>query len=227
MTVVDVQAAGAVYRVTVLGTGLMRMWRGWRIVLPAVLVNALVQGMLLLPGFLPYPSIGFIVGSLVGLIVLILMVGATAAVMLQAATGPVRSSAVLAAVRARLWPLLGWSAVLVIAATIGVSLYVLPGLVILALTPFLLLAVMDGQSHPLRRNFRVLGARWGRWLVTVIIMSLIVLVLWLLSALDGFFVTGSPAGIIGWLGLGLVLAWFTCAWALVYRSVEPVVASTE
>jgi hypothetical protein len=52
-------------------------------------------------------------------------------------------------------------------------------------------------------------------------MGVICFLMWFLSALDGFFVTGSPGAMIAWLVLGLVSAWFTCAWSLVYRSVNP------
>jgi hypothetical protein len=141
--------------------------------------------------------------------------------MLQAVEEPVSSGAAVDTLRARTWPLLAWSLGLVLVAILGFSLFVVPGFVVLALTPYLLLAVIDGSRNPVAANFRTIGARWGRWLVTVVLMGVICFVMWFLSALDGFFVTGAPGAIIAWLVLGLVSAWFTCAWALVYRSVNP------
>lgn len=214
-----VGARPRLYRVSVLATALLRMWRGWRILLPVVLVNALVQGALVLPGVLPYLTPAFVVVTLVSLVALAVSFTLLAATMLQASTGPVSVRAVLEVTRRRWLQLLAWSLGLALVVTLGLALYVLPGLVLLAITPYLLLAVVDGQPRPLAVNFAVLRARWGRWLITVVAVAVVCLVLWLLSALDGFFVTGFGGALIGWLGIGLVSSWLICAWALVYRSV--------
>lgn len=211
----------SLYRVSVLATGLARMWRAWRVVLPVVVVNALVQGVLLLSGVLPYLTFVFVFTALLSFVILVASFGLVAAAMLQAVEGPVSGGAAVDTLRARTWPLLAWSLALVLVAILGFAIYVVPGFIVLALTPYLLLAVVDGKRNPLAVNFRTIGARWGRWLVTVVLMGVICFVMWFLSALDGFFVTGAPGAIIAWLVLGLVSAWFTCAWALVYRSVNP------
>ena len=216
----DTQQA-SLYRVSVLATGFARMWRAWRVLLPVVIVNALVQGVFLLPGVLPYLTVVFVLTALLSFVVLVVSFGLIAAAMLQAAEGPVSAGAAIDTLRARTWPLLAWSLGLVLVAIAGFALYVVPGFIILALTPYLLLAVVDGQRNPLAVNFRTIGARWGRWLITVVLMGVICFVMWFLSALDGFFVTGSPGAMIAWLVLGLVSAWFVCAWALIYRSVNP------
>lgn len=209
------------YRVSVLATGFARMWRAWRLLLPVVIVNALVQGILLLSGVLPYLTIVFVFTALLSFVILVASFGLVAAAMLQAVEGPVSVGAAIDTLRNRTWPLLAWSLGLVLVAILGFSLFVVPGFVILALTPYLLLAVIDGKRNPIAANFRTIGARWGRWLITVVLMGVICFVMWFLSALDGFFVTGSPGAMIAWLVLGLVSAWFTCAWSLVYRSVNP------
>lgn len=211
----------SLYRVSVLVTGFARMWRAWRVVLPVVIINALVQGILLLSGALPYLSIVFVLTALLSFVILVASFGLVAAAALQAAEGPVSPGRAVDALRKRAWPLLAWSLGLVLVAIAGFALYVVPGFIVLALTPYLLLAVIDGQRNPLAVNFRTIGGRWGRWLITVVLMGVICFVMWFLSALDGFFVTGAPGAIIAWLVLGLVASWFTCAWALVYRSVNP------
>ena len=211
----------SLYRVSVLATGFARMWRAWRVLLPVVIVNAVVQGILLLSGVLPYLTIVFVLTALLSFVILVASFGLIAAAMLQAVEGPVSAGAAIDTLRARTWPLLAWSLGLVLVAIAGFALYVVPGFIVLALTPYLLLAVVDGKWNPLAINFRTLGARWGRWLITVVLMGVVCFVMWFLSALDGFFVTGAPGAIIAWLLLGLVSAWFTCAWALIYRSVNP------
>ncbi len=209
------------YRLSVLGTAAARMWRGWKIVLPIIVINAVVQGLLLLPGVLPYATIGFALTAVASFVALAASFTLVSASMLQAVAGAVSTHSALAALRARIWPILGWSLGLVAVVTMGLAFYVIPGLVVLAITPYLLLAVVDGAPNPLATNFRVLGARWGRWLITIVVVALICGLVWLLSALDGFFVTGSGGAIIGWFGIGLVSSWLICAWALVYRSVVP------
>lgn len=211
----------SLYRVSVLVTGFTRMWRAWRLLLPVVIVNAVVQGILLLSGVLPYLTIVFVLTALLSFVILVASFGLIAAAMLQAVQGPVSAGAAIDTLRARTWPLLAWSLGLVLVAIAGFALYVVPGFIVLALTPYLLLAVVDGKRNPLAVNFRTIGARWGRWLITVVLMGVICFVMWFLSALDGFFVTGAPGAMIAWLVLGLVSAWFTCAWALIYRSVNP------
>ena len=219
MSVVTEQAP--LYRVSALATGFARMWHAWRVLVPVVIINAVVQGILLLPGVLPYLTIPFVLTALLSFVVLVASFGLVAAAMLQAVQGPVSAGVAFDALRARTWPLLAWSFGLVLLAILGFVLYVVPGFVILALTPYLLLAVIDSRRNPVAVNFRTIAARWGRWLITVVLMGVICFVMWPLSALDGFFVTGAPGAIIAWLVLGLVSAWFTSTWALVYRTVNP------
>jgi len=210
------------YGVSVLATAAMRMWRGWRIVVPVVVVNAALQAILLMPELLPYVSLPFIVVALLSFVVLALAFGVVAATMLQAVGGPIDAGHTWAVLRSRWLPLLAWSFGLVVVVTLGFALYVVPGWVILALTPYLLLAVIDGRPGPLIVNFRTVRARWGRWLVTILTLGVLCLILWLLTLVVTFFVGGPGGAFIGWIVLGFVAGWFTCAWALIYRSVNPV-----
>lgn len=222
MTVIDTPAPAApIYRVSVLAVGFVRMWRAWKIVIPVIIVNAALQALLLLPNVLPYLTVAFVIVSLLSLLILVKAYNFVAAAMLQAAVGPVEWRAVYANLWHRYFVLLAWSVGLLILVLIGVSLYVVPGLIVIALAPYLLLAVVDGKRNPLAVNFKTIGARWGRWLVTVIIMGVLSFGVWFLSALNGFFITGAPGAFIGWILIGFVASWFTCAWALVYRSVNP------
>jgi len=210
------------YGVSVLATAAMRMWRGLRIVVPVVVVNAALQAILLMPELLPYVSLPFIVVALLSFVVLALAFGVVAATMLQAVGGPIDAGHTWAVLRSRWLPLLAWSFGLVVVVTLGFALYVVPGWVILALTPYLLLAVIDGRPGPLIVNFRTVRARWGRWLVTSLTLAVLCLILWLLTLVVTFFVGGPGGAFIGWIVLGFVAGWFTCAWALIYRSVNPV-----
>ena len=220
MSNVTTPPAPSLYRVSVLATGFGRMWRAWTIVIPVIVVNAAVQGLLLLPGVLPYLTVPFIVVALLSLVVLVLSFTLVATAMLGATTGRVGWADVTTGLGRRYLLVLAWAAGLLVVVLIGVSLYVVPGLIVIALTPYLLLAVVDGQRNPIAVNFRTIGARWGRWAITVIVMGVLCFGIWFLSVADGFFVTGAPGSIVGWLAIGLIAAWFNCAWALCYRSVD-------
>ena len=222
MTTVDTAAPRtSLYRLSVLGTGFVRMWRAWKIVIPVIIVNAILQALLLLPNVLPYLSIAFIVVSLLSLLILVKSFNFVAAALLQAVVGPVEWRSVYASPWRRYFVLLAWSVGLLMVVLVGFSLYTLPGFIVLALVPYVLLAVVDGKRNPLAVNFRTIGAHWGRWLITVIIMGILSFFLWFISALNGFFITGAPGALIGWLIIGFVASWFTCAWALVYRTANP------
>ena len=222
MTAIDTAApATPIYRVSVLAVGFVRMWRAWKIIIPVIIVNAALQALLLLPNVLPYLTVAFVIVSLLSLLILVKAYNFVAAAMLQAAVGPVDWRSVYANLWKRYFVLLAWSVGLLVLVLIGVSLYVVPGLIVIALAPYLLLAVVDGKRNPLAVNFKTIGARWGRWLVTVLIMGVLCFGVWFLSALNGFFITGAPGAFIGWILIGFVASWFTCAWALVYRSVNP------
>lgn len=210
------------YRWSALATALARMWRGWQVIVPVVVINAVIQSLLLLGQPRPYLTLPFVLLALVSFAVFTLAFAAVASAVLQASTGPVTVSRVVAQVRARALPLFAWALAWALIVTLGFALYVIPGLIVLALTPYLLIAVVDGQRNPLLVNLRVIGARWGRWLVTTIVVGVVLAILWLLSNVDGFFVGGPLGALIGWLALGLVASWLTCAWVLVYRSCVPV-----
>jgi hypothetical protein len=107
-----------------------------------------------------------------------------------------------------------------IVVVIGLAIYTVPGLVVLAVTPFLLLAVLDGQGNPVGADFVTIGRRFWRWVVTVVITSLVVAIGWLMAGLFAFFIRGMLASFVVWLVAGLLVAWFTTGWALIYRSAQ-------
>jgi hypothetical protein len=113
------------------------------------------------------------------------------------------------------WALLQWLLVLVVTL-------IHPALVLLvaALTPFLPIAAMDGQGNALAVNFRTLGGKFWRWLVTSVILIVAGLLFFLLAAVDVFFIKGTPAAVFFWLAIGVVAWWLLTAWTLVYRAAQ-------
>lgn len=196
------------YGFSVLLTGFARMWRGFLPFVVVSVVNAVVQA------------------SLLGLSLWWLAIGISAAVLLIAfamtthiAVRSVSGRSGLSdlagtdLLRFSLW-VVGWTVVI----NLGLMFYWYPGLVLLALTPFVPVAAAAGARNPLAANWSAIRARPVRWLVTVLITLGIILVVWLLTGLNAFFVRGWIAAFSSWLVIGFVAAWLLTAWAALYRS---------
>jgi hypothetical protein len=206
------------YRVSALASAFVRMWRGWSVIVPVVVVNALLQAAIIWPDPTPGWNAEAIVLALLSGVVFLVAYGLVGATALRVADGRVGWGQAIGLLRANGWRYAAWAVALGVVTAVGLAVYTVPGLLVLAVTPFLALAAIDGRSNPLAENFGVLGRRFWRWLVTVVITGLVVLVGSLGSGLFTFFVRGSVASLAVWLVAGLVLAWFTTAWALIYRS---------
>ena len=200
------------YGFSVLVSGFARMWRGVLPFLVVIVVNALVQA------------------SVLGLSWWWLAIGISAAVLLisfamttHIAVRSVTQRSGLAdlpeadLLRFSVW-VVGWTLVV----NLGLMVYWYPGLVLLALTPFVPVAAAAGARNPVAANFAAIRSRPVRWLVTVLISLGVILVIWVLTALNSFFVQGWLAAFSSWLLIGFVAAWLLTAWAALYRSASGV-----
>jgi hypothetical protein len=194
------------------------MWRGWRVIVPVVVVNAALQALLIWSDPTPGCGIGPLLLALVSAVVFLVSYGLVAATALKVADGSVGWQQAVTTLRSHAVRYSVWAVGLAVVAFAGFAAYTVPGLVVLAFTPFLLLAALDGQRNPLGANVRTIGRSFWRWLLTTVITGAVVLVGNLVGGLTTFFVRGSVASLLVWVVAGLVLAWFTTAWALIYRS---------
>lgn len=210
------QSAPKAYRFSALLKAVAVMWRTAGPALLVIVVNTVVQGFLT---WLNTQS-GFSIGFLIAVVVSGISVMALYAVLTSCALGAVDrdGTSVLGRVKAHAgvftgWALLQWLLVLLVTL-------IHPGLVLIvaALTPFLPIAAMDGQGNALGTNFRTLGGKFWRWLVTSVILLVAGLVFFLLAAVDVFFIKGTPAAVFFWLAIGVVAWWLLTAWTLVYRA---------
>lgn len=217
--------AAPYYRFSALVAGLVKMWRASAPALVAIVANALVQGVLMFWNVQSGPSLMFAIALVISGLSVLGLYAVLAAGALHAADGAAGLSSVLAAVRANLgtfslWVLVQWM-LLAILAVIALPL----ALLVAPLTAFLPLAAMDGQRNALAANFSAIGARWGRWLVTSLVLLIAGPTLYLLTALNTFFIKGTPAAVIFWLVLGVVAWWILTAWALIYRTARAAASS--
>lgn len=218
-------AEAMTYRISALARGVQGVARAWAVVIPVIVVNAVLQAAIIALGVLPGLSIGFIALAALSYTLLVLSFVVVALALLRAIDGDLRGTSgvrrVLVDAPHRLGPALAWSLALVAAIIIGLALYVVPGLVVIALFPYLLIAVVDRRRHPLAVNFTTMGRRFWRWLLTIAVMGIGCAIIWFLATANGFFIAGPLGSLIAWLAFGVIAAWFTAAWALVYRAVNP------
>ncbi|MEZ5185077.1 MAG: hypothetical protein R2720_04980 [Candidatus Nanopelagicales bacterium] len=213
MTTVEKQ-----YRWTVAGTGFWKMWRGFLPFLVVSLVNAVVQASLLL---LPVFWLALGISAAVLLVAFALMAHiAINSVSRRSGIGDLQGADLG---RFALW-VVGWTVVV----SVGLAFYFWPGVLILAITPFIPVAAAAGLPNPLGANFSAIGARPFRYVLTTLLSLVVILVVWLISGLNAFFVRGWVASFTSWLILGLVAAWLLTAWASLFRSTPAgVVAASD
>lgn len=206
------------FRVSILFTGLARMWRGTGAALLVILVNALVQAALIYVNAQVGMNISFIISLLVSAAVLIGSAAVLVNVALRAVDGRVGLKAALSGASSHLplfalWVIAQWVAIVAVSLLYGPL-----GILVAVLTVFIPLAAADGRGNALGANFSAIKDRWGHWLITVIILLVIGLIVFLLSAVNVFFIKGTPASFIAWLVMGIGAWWLLTAWASLYRS---------
>lgn len=203
MSVADKQ-----YGWTVLGTGLWRMWRGFLPFVVVALVNALVQASLLsLSPF--WLALG------ISAAVLLISFALTAHIAYRSVSQRSGVGDLTEADLARfaLW-VVGWTVVV----SAGLAFYFWPGVILLALTAFIPVAAAAGAGNPLTANFAAIRERPFRWVLTVGVSLVVILIVWLLSGLNAFFIRGWVASFTTWLLIGFVAAWLLTAWSALFRS---------
>lgn len=207
------------YRYSALGSAALRMWRSWTVIVPVVVVNAAVQAVLVRPSAEIGSPAAWTLAVVSGLVVLA-GYGLVASSALRVLDGRVGWRTVLRTLREHGPRYAVWAVAWALVVAVGYALWIVPALVVAAVTPFLLLAALDGRPNPLVADLVVVRQRFWRWLVTVLVVGVVGLLGFVLVALMMFFVRGSVGAFVVWLVGGLVGAWITVTWALIYRSVD-------
>ena len=206
------------YRVSALASAALRMWRGWSVVVPVVVVNAVGQGALVAPAIALEPSVGLALALACSSVLLVFSFGLLASAALHMPDGRVGWGIAWGGLRQRLLPFLLWALGLLVVVSIGLAVNLLVAVLIVCLTAFLQLAVLDGRSNPLWVNLRTIGLRFGRWLVTGVVVLVLGVLGVAVMGVTQFFLRGWLGAGVSWLVGGLLIAWLVTAWALLYRS---------
>jgi hypothetical protein len=195
--------------------------RTWRVVLPVVVVAAAAQALLIVPDAVPGESAAATILAVVSLVVVAIELVLVVAAVLESVDGPVRWPAVLTRSRRRGWVVALWFLGWLVAVSVGLALWFVPGVVVVLVTPYLFLAAMDRGGNALAADLAAIRARIGRWLVTSIVTGVLIGGAWLGAVLGGFFVPGPASAFVVWLWFGLLGSWLLATWAVVYRSTPP------
>ncbi len=206
------------YRYSVLITAIGRFFRGFVPFAAVIVFNAIVQ-MVLVWIFDPLPgwNFSFIFTTIISFVVLLWAFQALNITALAVATG--KTSLGEVARSGNNWLAFSlWSVLMYVLVVIGTFIDVWVALAVLAVLPFVPMAAADGQRNPIVTNFKVIGERWLRYVITAIILGALLVFSTLMSAVNGFFIGGNLGSIIVWLFWGVTAAWYLSALALIYRS---------
>ena len=212
------------YRISALGRAALTMWRGWRVVLPVVVANALLQSLLAMPdGSLEQGALLTLLAVLSAVAFLFgyAFIGASA---LLSPRGPVRWTDVRRQLAGTLAPYALWALILLLATGAAMVLHRGAALLLHAVTVFVLIAALDGKRNPLAANVRAIGRRFWRWLVTAAITTAVIGLGIGFAGVTMFFLRAPLGALVVWLVAGLLVSWMTTAWALIYLKRDPDVA---
>ncbi|MGB2970659.1 MAG: hypothetical protein WBB77_12060 [Candidatus Nanopelagicales bacterium] len=207
------------YGFSVIFAGIRGLFRGFLPFLVVIVVNAIVQAVLIgtlnaLPGFNPSFIISLII-SVASLWIGLYFLCQTA---LATPFGRVSLGQGTRLHGRGLLTFTVWVVVLYAVLMVLLILYVPLGLLWLVVTPFTVLAAADAKANAIGANFRVIGSRFFRWLITIIILSILLLFVYLIQVAFGFFIGSWLGSGLGWIVNGVIAAWFLSSLAALYRS---------
>ena len=207
------------YRFSVLLTAIPRFFRGIVPFAAVIIINAIIQG-LLIGAFNPQPGwsaefIGTLAISFVVLVASFYFLNLTA---LSVATGKAQLGSIFSRSGSQWGKFVLWAVVMYLFVLIGLIINTGLALLVLLVLPFVTLAAADEKKNPLAINFRVIGGRAVRYIITALILGVILVLSNIFTSVNGFFVGGWQAAIITWLYWGVYASWTLTALALIYRS---------
>ena len=204
------------YGFSVLLSGIALSRHQWWGLLLVVVANAFVQMLVSVWTPLTTDTPAFYLSAVISFVVLVGSFGVVCALALACADG---RKGVGNALRTGSWGrFLAWTVGLTVVVYIFALLWFWPAMVLLLVIPFVPLAAMAGQRNPLAVNFRVIRARWVRYLVLVVFWSLIMALSMVGLILGSITFPWWGVTLVGWVFKGLIGVWLTCAFASLYRS---------
>lgn len=183
-----------------------------------ILVNAIIQAILVSIDVLPGFSLIFLILMLISLAAFLWAFYYINVVALEGATGKPSISEVFNQHNANAGKFVLWSIIMYVVVMIGFIVFPWFAIAVLILFPFVPLAAADGQANPIKVNFLVIKERFFHWLIAVIVFVVLTAILYVLAAVNGFFIGGFPGSLIQWIVLGIYTSWVVLTFGLIYRS---------
>lgn len=208
----------ATYKISALGRAALVMWRGWQVTVPVIILTSVIQAVISAVAYSPSNIVWNVASSILSALVF-LVAGAlvTASAYLSLSTR-VSWTAVIPLLRRSGGRYVLWLVGLIVVTSVGMALYTWPGILLLALTPFVLLSSIAGDTNPLATNFRAIGQRFWRWLVTALIVTVLALLSYIVFGFTEFFLRGVLGASVIWIIIGFATSWIMTAWALILHA---------
>lgn len=202
-----------------------RFFRNFVPLIIVIVINALVQAILVGTGATVGFNFGFLLLTLISLAAFLWAFYYIARVALEGTVGKPSVSDIFNKNNGTFGKFALWSLALWLVTLIALILLPWAAVLVLILFVYVPIAAANGKANPIKANFAAIKDRWGHWLMTSIILFVIIWVLMLLTAANGFFIGGFAGSLITWLVWGVFASWVMLAYGLIYRSTRVGAAS--
>lgn len=193
-----------------------------------ITINAVIQTLLILP----QPIFGLNTRLFIGLATIsTLSILLTTAVILGTILASGEQSTSLGngvrQIKPRLWKFLGWTLLWLVLTVAGLLVWIIPGLIVAALFPFVGIAIADGSRHPFSANFQAMRARFGAFVAALAATFIVLVLMYLASVVLVIFLPTAVAALLTWLYVGLIGVWLIRSWVRLYRRATAIRALTS
>jgi len=181
-------------------------------------INAVVQTLLIVP----QPIFGlntpvFLALAAVSTMSILLATTAILGTILIIGEQPMSMRNIVRRIRPRFWLFLGWTALWLVLIVAGLLVWIIPGLIVAAVFPFVGIAIADGNPRPFATNFQAIRAHLGAFLAALSATFVVLIVMYLVGAGLAFLLPGAVAAFLTWIYVGLIGAWVIRGWVRLYR----------
>lgn len=207
-------------RGTALGAGFVALVRAWFIVIPLITVNAFAQGALTQLMQFQLASFTSIAAAILSILVLLTLLGLLLAALLQSVNSQVTWAGTIHAFGTNWMRFTVWGLGYVVATTLGFALAIFPGYFLIALFPYLLIAVQAGHPHPWLANWRAIATHPVRWLAVMLALLIVGTLLYFLLGVMQFFLRDLVGSTAVWLVIGVFASWVLAGLTATYSSIH-------
>jgi MFS family permease len=181
-------------------------------------INAVVQTLLIVP----QPIFGlntplFLVLAAISTVSILLATAAILGTILSIGERPLSLRNSARRIRPRAWLFLGWTLLWLVLIVAGLLIWIIPGLIVAAVLPFVGIAIADGNTRPFVANLHAIQVNVGAFIGALAATFVVLFFLYLIGAGLAFLLPGVLAAFLTWIYVGLIGAWIIRGWVRLYR----------